>query len=914
MKCHVQNGDTMRYRIFEDIFAKKQPGMGFVEELLRPVHSETPKDFNTREAEGDEIFIPSLVVNADFPDPEGLLDTAYADLRKFMEIAHIAEREDGIALRTVMTDTECREAYRITVTTESVTVGAADTEGIRRGLIYLEDEMLRRSGAFLPIGVIERKPFIRARISRCFFAPPSHASNEGMVNELASDIDYYPDEYLNRLAHDGINALWLGASFHDILKSDVIPECGADSERRLKKLYEVVEKCRRYGIGIYLFSIEPASGYSNPQLQKHPELLGSKGRYGNTHLFCPSTDGCREYIRGAIKRLFSAVPHLAGFMNISTGECLSGCGSYLSLECPRCRERFGSHAATLAATEKLIADAMHEFAPNAEFISWTYNQRAWNRDTVKESCELRDPSIIHMQNFEDYGRPLQLGRKRLATDYWLSYVGPGEIMSDSLAINKRRGIRTYAKIQACSSHEISTVPYVPVPGILYDKYKYMHDNGISGVVQCWYFGNYPCMMNKAASELSFEPFFTDKDAFLTHLAGIYWGKDAPEAVKAWRAFEEGYRNFPVSVSFEWFGPMQDSPAVPLHLIPVDLPLPSTWLVNDPVGGDRIGECLTDGHTMDEVLELSSRMCELWKKGNERLSSISDGGSLARMEQKNVSSAISVIFESGLALLRFYDLRHRLGLGKGDVNAILDEMESIAREETDRSRKLMALCEADSRLGYHSEAHGYKFFKEKLEWCIEQVEKCLETEFSEVRRRIAAGLMPLAFYGGTENGARRVVLSEGGSHNDFINPDGESVTSLDACEKNGKITLTFRMKDSDGDSLTIRPEFHMFHPTVPLVLKDGKLVMEDSVHYSFVGEYAEERRKLFRCEYRADGDGEVYTLYFDRADLGMEADEPFRLAVSRSGKHKEQLCADDRVYTRLIQGRYSPDAYAFFVGE
>ena len=65
----------------------------------------------------------------------------------------------------------------------------------------------------LIVGEIRRHPFVKTRISRCFFAPPSHASNEGTVNELASDIDYYPDEYLNRLAHDGINGLWLGASF-----------------------------------------------------------------------------------------------------------------------------------------------------------------------------------------------------------------------------------------------------------------------------------------------------------------------------------------------------------------------------------------------------------------------------------------------------------------------------------------------------------------------------------------------------------------------------------------------------------------------------------------------------------------------------------------------------------------------------
>lgn len=900
----------MKSYLSEDLFFKKQPEMGFIDRLLRPVHEEKPHRWNTRGAKDGELYIKSVSLREDFPDPEGLLCTAYADFRLFLKTTDTPEDDGGTPIKTVFAETDCREAYKITVTENEVTVAAGDTEGIRRAIIYIEDEMLRREGPFLPLGTIERRPFIRSRISRCFFAPPSHASNEGMVNELASDIDYYPEEYLNRLAHDGINALWIGASFHDILKSDVIPECGADSERRLKKLGSIVEKCRRYGIGIYLFSIEPASGYSNPHLEKHPELLGSRGRYGDTHLFCPSTEGCQKYIKDAITRLFTAIPNLAGFMGITTGECLSGCGSNYIFECPRCKERFGSHAATLAATEKMIVDAMKEVAPNAEFISWTYNQRVWDRKTLRETCELRDGSVIHMQNFEDFAKPVQLGRKRIAMDYWLSFTGPGEIMAESLAVNRRRGIRTYAKIQACSSHEISTVPYVPVPGILYDKYKFMKENGISGVVQCWYFGNYPCMMNKAACELSFEPFFDKKSDFLKHMAGIYWGSDAEDAAAAWEKFEEGYRNFPVSVSFEWFGPMQDSPAAPLHLIPADHPMPSTWLICDPVGGDRIGECLTDGHTFSEAIELATRMCKGFDEGNAIFKGLDDGGNYTRFEQKSVAKALDVLFGSGLNILRFYELRHRLGLCKGDPDTVLAELEAIVNEEKENSQKLIDLCEKDSRLGYHSEAHGYKFFDEKLKWRMGELDKCLETEFPEVRERIEKGLSPLSFYDGEESAA--VVRSTDETPTPFVGGE-RSYTSVSLNEENGIITLTFKMDDAEGDSLYVRPEYHLFHPSAPFTLRDGGIDMPNTGYYSFIDEFADERRKAFKCSYTEDAKGgAVYTVSFARKSVGMDENEPFRLSVTRSGKHREQLAPDGRVYSRLIQAKFSPDAYAMFI--
>lgn len=939
----------MSYCVTEDPFYKNQPELGFLEDLLRPVHHETPHAFNRRPVGEGEVSLASVSLDFKFDDPEGLLQTAYADFRLFMRFAGMTESEGGLPLVVEHGATECREAYRILVTEEGVFVRAADTEGVRRALVFIEDEMYRREGCYLPLGEHRRHPLVKTRISRCFFSPPSHASNEGTVNELASDIDYYPDEYLNRLAHDGINGLWLGANFRDLLKSEVIPEYGADSERRLAKLNTVVEKCRRYGIGIYLFSVEPASGYNNPGLEAHPELYGANAWGGDKHMFCPATEGCRRYIREAITALFRAVPHLAGFIDITTGECLSGCGSANVLTCPRCEATFGSHAATLAATERMIAEAMEEVAPHAEFISWTYAQRIWDRAIVKEACELRDPRVIHMQNFEDFGKAEQLGRERLALDYWLSFVGPGEIMADSVAINKRRGVRTYAKIQACSSHEISSVPYVPAPGILYDKYRYMHENGITGVLQCWYFGNYPCMMNKAASELSFAPFFPEKRDFLLHLAGIYWGAEAERVVRAWELFEEGYHNFPISVSFEWFGPMQDSPAVPLHLLPVDLPMPGTWLIKDMVGGDRIGECLTDGHTLEEAVELSRRMCELWKKGNDILSAVPDEGTLRRAEQKNVAAAIDILFRSGYNILRFYELRRLLGIGKGDPTAILDEMEAIARAEILQSRALIPLCEADGRLGYHSEAHGYKFFKEKLLWRIGEVETCLAAEFPEVRARIAEGKAPLAFYRG-EGSACIVRIADGDATTSFCTGgdgratspaplrvahevegvavvaadgreepvafttkgDAPSKTSVSASERDGVVTVTFRMQDGEQDTLLIRPEFRMFHPSAPFVLHEGIVDIAETPHYSFFGKAVEERRAAIGCEYTLEGSVAVYRMTMNRRALGMEEGEPFRLAVRRYGNCNEALVRDGRMFSRLIHGTFSPDAYAIFL--
>ena len=42
-----------------------------------------------------------------------------------------------------------------------------------------------------------------------------------------NDIDYYPEEYLSRLAHEGVNGLWLTITFREICDTSIrkaVPE------------------------------------------------------------------------------------------------------------------------------------------------------------------------------------------------------------------------------------------------------------------------------------------------------------------------------------------------------------------------------------------------------------------------------------------------------------------------------------------------------------------------------------------------------------------------------------------------------------------------------------------------------------------------------------------------------------------
>ena len=91
----------------------------------------------------------------------------------------------------------------------------------------------------------------------------------------------------------------------------------------------------------------------------------------------------------------------------------------------------------------------------------------------------------------------------------------------------------FAKIQAGCSHEVASVPHVPVPGNLFRKYAAMRSLGVSGAMQCWGSGDYPSLMTRAAGRLSFAPFPKTESEFMTQLARRDWGPDAPRVVAAW---------------------------------------------------------------------------------------------------------------------------------------------------------------------------------------------------------------------------------------------------------------------------------------------------------------------------------------------------------------------------------------------
>ncbi|MCX6986413.1 MAG: hypothetical protein NT118_16950, partial [Lentisphaerae bacterium] len=379
--------------------------------------------------------------------------------------------------------------------------------------------------------------------------------------------------------------------------------------------------------------------------------------------FCPNSESAARYLYESTKSIFDNVPHLGGMITISHGERITSCLSMMnapddSRKNPcggKCQLEVGE---ILAKTLGPMAKGIHDANPEAELISWLYMPYPEQiSEWIYKLPEKLDENVILAFNFESGVNKVQLGKIRSGGDYWLSAVGPSDRFG-RIAATARGRCSMAAKLQVCCSHEIASVPFVPVPGLVYRKYKAMRALGVEHVIQCWYFGNYPGLMNRAAGKLAFEDFDSRSEAeFLKELALPDWGGDAAGITEVWARFADGYSNYPLDNMFQYYSPMHDGPVWPLHLKQVMRGLPRTWKPDEEPAGDAIGECMQN-HSLAENAILTRRISCEWHKGFELFRKIMPSHSDSK-ECRNDGSlyeALDILFNSCANIFEFYQLR------------------------------------------------------------------------------------------------------------------------------------------------------------------------------------------------------------------------------------------------------------------
>jgi len=592
-----------------------------------------------------------------------------------------------------------------------------------------------------------RSPWLTNRISRCLFGPikrPPHNRDE-----LADDVDYYPDAYLDRFAREGVNGLWLTIEFRDF-SQELTGDWPDGASRRIAKLRRTVEKCARHGIKVWLFCIEPVAVdlRRDPLAFRHPDWIGCTydGRMGT---MCASHPEVRTYVENTVRDVFSAVPGLGGIINISDGERVTSCLSIYRIDshpcrtlCPRCKG-VPLHELHHRAVVPMVR-GMRSAGSGAELISWIYRHptpllQPW----VEDAAATVPDGVVLQSNFEDGVFARQEGRWRIGNDYWIAAPGPSMAFVRVAEAARRGGRRIAAKIQTSCSHEIATIPVLPVPGLLYRKFKAMREQGVTDSMLCWYFGSAPGLMNRAAGMLAYDDFAEGEDAFLLKLARLDWGEDAERMVRVWKACADGFSKYPLSNFVQYYGPYHQGVVWPLRPDIEMRPLGRSWVSGQPAAGDMAAECLGD-FTIDEALRIASGMCrEIDRVGGDiAFLERKYAGDVERMKDLGRVRALQHHFTAGRDFFKFYHARRDAVVGSrmGDLPAArraICIMKECVTREMELTRRMKELCLADSLLGYHSECEGYSYHPVYLDWRLPTLERSLE-RLGEIEAEIRSG--------------------------------------------------------------------------------------------------------------------------------------------------------------------------------
>ena len=240
------------------------------------------------------------------------------------------------------------------------------------------------------------------------------------------------------------------------------------------------------------------------------------------------------------------------------------------------------------------------------------------------------------------------------------------------------------------------------------------------------------------------------------------------------------------------------------------------------------------------------------------------------------------------------------------------------KEMENSRILAELCEKDKRLGYHCEAVGFKFFPEKLQWRIGELEKLLATEFPTVEARLKVGELPLPFcYGRHPEGHRYVTVAsvvEDAVWEQFVFEDGSTDrnTRIRMAETGDCFVLQV---EAQGEQPVVRlnPEFRMFVPYPLVKLQKGMApAIQNARTYGFWGEKLTQEEAKWICQETRIPGGIRWTVTLAKKDF-FETEVPFRLAAANmETENVSSWEKGDRYYSRLIFGSYSPDSYVFII--
>jgi hypothetical protein len=626
---------------------------------------------------------------------------------------------------------KAKKDYEISVTPDRIIVCGYDEAGAMFGLYNLEARMNLREAPFLPENL--------RTVRHSLFDTRMVLSWMGWME--------FPDQLLSHLAHDGYDGIF--ASVYANPNGDCsTAESSTEFYARLLfqvrrqdplKVHDLVDRAGRYGIKVYTPIIY--------------QFLGT-----------PENEaGLRKLVRDIVKEF----PGIRGYVLLTEGfwykEWAAG---HIADD-----EHMKEWARNWCKAVGIVEEECHRIDPSIEVLPWEYNI-----DFRPEKAELKSFFIKQLPEKTtplltwENGKSFEIdGMKGYLRDYSLSQVGPAEVTDAQITEAKKRGMRVFSKVDTFASWQFGTIPYLPCPQQWYKRYRALEKYEVKGTLESWSSGYKPNFISEIRAWTCWSDTPPMEELFSKMAARIFGEEGKGNAVKAWECFSQAIQLVPDT------GPnMGTNNAVGNPLFFQVPPLRTntyyhSWTDFDKWMGYFGGQLnpywpftvsrmvfypdFTDktnkaeeyarnatGIEADEKVKLlpvflsymnqaANKMEEGLKLYREAALKSPDSKRYQAVREVIVAEQLLRMMQSDSAILEFEDLRLNQAAEK-DIkkkDVIFDRMETIVRDEIDRTELALLAATRDSRLGFQFE-QDYVYtpysLREKLELLKETITKQL----------------------------------------------------------------------------------------------------------------------------------------------------------------------------------------------
>ncbi len=547
---------------------------------------------------------------------------------------------------------------------------------------------------------------------------------------IAGSVESYTNDVLAGIASEGFTGIWLFCLLPDLMASRVFPELNRPgAAQRLAAIQALIDRAAGHGLGVYLYFNDPAGvDIDHPFWATHAGLKGVEKWH--KYALCTSTPEVQTFFSDAVASVMNPLRGLGGVILITACEDLTHCWSKSAVRkgappptCPRCRDR--EPADIILELIRIWADIRASHPTPFRILAWNWEWAYYYADPQTEIVMRLPAGVELLLGFEMGGERDWQGRTIPVGEYSLSYAGPGKQFVMTREAVRTSGIPVHAKIEINNTHELCSVPNLPVLATLHTRFAAMTALDTAGFLGCWSMGARPSL-NTAAMRLfiSDPASFKDEQVFLDALARDYFGlKKTEPIVEAWRAFSTAFPHYPFSISMLYNGPHNDAPARAFSLHYTGKPIGRSWCADEP-GDDLAGTLkafFADGSsfTLDDIIAGFSRIRDCWEAALPAYAAslalapgISEEQRRHRNEERSVACMLAIQFSSIVNVFRFYRERLRVmrehGLTPPCTLPPDPALIAIMREEIASVSRALPLVEADPRLGYNQDIGGYKY--------------------------------------------------------------------------------------------------------------------------------------------------------------------------------------------------------------